>query len=79
MEYFLSNEIVLEEVYNMVFSTGGAPQNTYTPADGERHTGSGGAHNINTSKSEGKLKYTFNYGKEIVNVAKITFERIWKC
>jgi len=68
MEYFLSNEIVLEELYNLVFSTGGAPQNTYTPADGERHTSSGGyggGHNINTSKSEGKLKYTFNYGKNL--------------
>ena len=60
MEYFLSNEIVLEELYNLVF--GGAPQHTHTPADGERHTGSGGGHNIHTSKSEGKLKYTFNYG-----------------
>jgi len=64
LEYFLSNEMVLEELYSLVFSTGGtggSTQQTYTPADGERHYG-GQANTFSTTKSEGKLKYTFNYG-----------------
>ena len=59
MEYFLSNEVVLEEVYNVVFGFG-SRQTIQTPSEGERNLNNP----LLTNKSEGKLKYSFNYGKE---------------
>jgi len=57
LEYFLSNEVVLEEVYNVVFGFG-SRQTIQTPSEGERTLNNP----LLTNKSEGKLKYSFNYG-----------------
>ena len=80
MEYFLSNEMVLEELYSLVFGTGAVQQQTYTPADGDRNGHAGHANTFSTTKSEGKLKYTFNYGKFFLLWSLLIFsKRIWKC
>lgn len=80
LEYFLSNEMVLEEVYNMVFNSPHAvhaPINA-DPLDPKPHNP--GLSTLASTKSEGKMKYSFNYGfgsasnirlgpKELNNVA----------
>jgi len=65
IEYFLSNTTVLEEVYNLVFGHGEGKRESFV---GEKSNNLNlNIHNINNltpaTKSEGKLKYSFNYGR----------------
>jgi len=61
LEYFLSNEVVLEEVYHMVFGPHQSVQ--YVPTSSEPEKGQNYVINSQpSSKSEGKIKYSFNYG-----------------
>jgi len=73
LEYFLSNEVVLEEVYNVVFGLGNRQQYLQTPSDGERNLNNLNSTNPPLSnKSEGKLKYSFNYGFGSSNNIRVT-------
>lgn len=66
LEHFISNEVVLEELYNLVFNNPNPLANLQTPSekDGQMlantNNNTGTHHQLH--KSDGKLKYSFNYG-----------------